>query len=126
MFLCSSCAAVNQPFSPYGHEKYRGDENSPHTNLRRLNVDPNVVMNMGNNDFDEYMGRLDKMQRYHELTIRNNAAAANAERAWISRQDTNGIGYQVNRAVGRGMSDIIRDASDGFGEKIYRSIVGRR
>lgn len=109
-----------------GHQQYRGRENSPYTNLRRLNIDPNMAMRLNRRDFEEYMRRAREIQRYHDATIRNNRAAAAAERAWTSRQNRDSFAYQLERSLGRAVSDVIGGAARGSSQRINREIRGGR
>lgn len=115
-FFLSSCGATQQ----YGHEKYRGLENTPHTQFERHNVNPNMAMNLSSQQFDEYMHRLNQMEDYKAQMIRNNAAAAKAEKAWISRSrpNRNSIAYKTNDAIGDGIKTAARGFSKGLADAL--------
>lgn len=115
----SSCAATQ----PYGHEKYRGKENTPHTQFETHQVNPNMAMNLSPQEFDELLHRWNEMERLKRKMIENNARAAMAEKKWISRQrpDRNSIVYKTTDAVGDGIKRVIRDLSKGLGDALEDS-----
>jgi len=109
---CVSCASSG------GHEKYRGNENSPFTQFNTHNVDPNLVMNMNKQQFDDYMRKLNAMQDYKDRMNTTNAGSAAAESMWVAPTQSNSNGgsfigelFNTFRDTANG---IVRDAGQDF------------
>ena len=67
--------------------KYRGNENSPFTRIKPLEVDSNQIQKMSPQEFDEYMRRLRAYNNYVRDTAYANGYYGYSEKQWVNDEE---------------------------------------
>jgi len=104
-----SCASYGD------HSVYRGVPNVPHHRIVPLGVDPNVIFSMSKKDYDQYMTKLERYQRYAGGAIRLDEKAANAAKQWVNDSNT------LNQSL-YGVDRIVPSATRTFSNELSRNI----
>ena len=105
----SSCATYGD------HSMYRGVPNVPHHRIVPLGVDPNIIFSMSNNEYDHYMTKLERYQRYTGDAIRLDERAANAAKQWVN--DSNTLNQRLY-----GFDRVVPNATRTFSNELSRSL----
>ncbi len=95
------------------HEKYRGHENAPFTQIQTLQINPNGLSPV---QYDELMKRWALFNANSRQSIDNNARAANAERQWTSE------GGNYRHDSSRGIQNIFKGATSSASQTFDREI----
>lgn len=99
-YILLAIVAVNMAACGAPQKQFRGNENSPYTNVERLNVNQDELLRLPYPVYQERMARLREIKQLQDGIIDTNARAAESEKGWVS--DENSVGPYFQSGAGRG------------------------